>query len=193
MATDPFIHHLGLCESESVGSGTRVWAFAHVLPGAVVGKDCNICDGAFIESGVVIGNRVTVKNGVMIFAGARVGDDVFLGPGVVFTNDLYPRSRYREGIDHLRGIEVKRGATIGANATIVCGYQIGEFSFVGAGAVVAADVPAYALMLGNPARQTGWVCRCGHRLDDRYTCLNCGNAYRLEGEALTNKDAGEPS
>ena len=188
-----FIHQFGLCESEDVGSGTRIWAFAHVLAGAVVGKDCNICDGAFVEGDVVVGNRVTVKNDVMLFAGAKVGDDVFLGPGVVFTNDLNPRSRLREGTDHLLAVEVEQGATIGANATIICGNNIGAFAFIGAGAVVTSGVPAHAIMIGNPARQDGWACRCGHRLDDQIACPECGSTYRLDGESLVAVEPANPA
>ncbi len=192
MSSDVFIHRLGLCESESVGSGTRIWAFAHVLSGAVVGRDCNICDGAYIEADVVVGDRVTVKNGVMLFNGARIGDDVFLGPGVVFTNDLNPRSRLRDGDEHLLGTEVHRGATVGANTTIISGNTVGEFSFIGAGSVVTSDVLAHAFMLGSPARQVGWACRCGHRLDDRFVCPDCGNRYRRDGDSLALDDA-DPS
>ncbi|HNF84427.1 MAG TPA: acyltransferase [Solirubrobacterales bacterium] len=188
-----FVHPSGLCESESVGSGTRIWAFAHVLEGAVVGKDCNVCDGAYIESDVVIGDRVTIKNGVMLFDGARIGDDVFLGPGVVFTNDLNPRSRLRDGTDHLLAIEVKRGATVGANATVICGTVLGEYSFIGAGAVVTSNVPAHALMLGTPARRVGWACRCGHRLDEKLVCQDCGHRYRQDGDSLITLDAVNPS
>lgn len=193
MDNEIYIHQSGLCESESVGSGTRIWAFAHVLAGAVIGTDCNICDGAYIESGVVIGDRVTVKNGVMLFAGARVDDDVFLGPGVVFTNDPNPRSGFRDGTGHLLGTEVGQGATIGANATIVCGNVIGANSFIGAGAVVTSDAPPHAFMLGNPARQIGWACRCGHHLSDLLLCPDCGNSYRLDEESLVALDTVDPA
>jgi acetyltransferase-like isoleucine patch superfamily enzyme len=193
MESDTFIHPLGLCESESVGSGTRVWAFAHVLDGAVIGRDCNICDGAYIESGVIVGDRVTVKNGVMLFAGARVADDVFLGPGVVFTNDLNPRSRLRNGTGHLLQIEIGVGATVGANSTIVCGNAVGAYAFIGAGSVLTSDVPAHAFMLGAPARQVGWACRCGHRLDEHLVCPDCGTRYRLDGDSLVALDSVDPS
>lgn len=184
MKSEIFVHERGLCESENVGSGTRVWAFAHVLANAVVGRDCNICDGAYIEGDVVIGDRVTVKNGVMLFAGARIGDDVFLGPGVVFTNDPNPRSGLRSGTDHLLATEVENGATIGANSTVICGNSIGAFSFIGAGSVVTSEVPAHAFMLGNPARQTGWACRCGHRLSELLVCPDCGTNYRRDGQSI---------
>ena len=173
-----FVHERGLCESVDVGAGTRVWAFAHVLPGAQVGRDCNVGDGAFIEGGARLGDRVTVKNAVLVWAGVDVGDDVFLGPAMVFTNDLWPRAHDRKSPDRLLGTRVGTGATIGANATIICGTTIGDHAFVGAGAVVAADVAAHALVVGNPARRVGWVCRCAGRLDDDLAC-GCGSRYRL--------------
>lgn len=156
-----YVHKFALCESTEVGAGTRVWAWAHVMAGATVGADCNIGDHAFIENGACLGDRVTVKNGVMVWDGVTVDDDVFLGPGVVFTNDLRPRV----GIDNeVAPTHVKRGATIGANATVVCGTIIGQYAFVAAGAVVTKDVAAYTLVAGNPARWVGRVCRCGRRL-----------------------------
>jgi UDP-2-acetamido-3-amino-2,3-dideoxy-glucuronate N-acetyltransferase len=160
-----FVHPKGLCESEEVGEGTRIWAFAHVLPGAVVGKDCNVCDHAFVEGGARIGDRVTVKNAVLVFDGVTVEDDVFLGPNVVFTNDLRPRAHVKKGRDGLLPTLVRRGATLGAGVTVVCGTTIGEHAFVAAGAVVTRDVPDGALMVGNPARQAGRVCPCGHQLE----------------------------
>lgn len=162
---DVFVHPAGLCESDAVGPRTRVWAFAHILPGAVVGADCNICDHAFIEGGARLGDGVTVKNGVLVWAGVTVEDHVFLGPGVVFTNDLRPRAEIKKPVEQLIATTVRRGATLGANATVVCGTEIGEYAFVAAGAVVTRDVPAQALVAGNPASVIGWVCRCGERLD----------------------------
>lgn len=171
-----FIHPHALCESESVGAGTRVWAFAHVMQGAVVGQKCNICDHAFIESGAVVGNGVTVKNNVLLWDGVTVEDEVFLGPNVVFTNDPNPRSAIKKGSDQLSKTLVKRGATIGANSTVVCGIAIGEHSFVGAGSVVTSDVDSFALVFGNPARRRGWMCVCGRRLDATLHCT-CGRTY----------------
>jgi UDP-2-acetamido-3-amino-2,3-dideoxy-glucuronate N-acetyltransferase len=165
-----FVHPQALCESRDVGPGTRVWAFAHVMPGARVGADCNICGHAFVESGAWVGDRVTVKNGVLVWEGVTIEDDVFLGPAVVFTNDLRPRAHVkRSGADLLPTL-VRRGATLGANATVVCGVTIGSHAFVAAGAVVTRDVPDFAFVAGNPAIQRGWVCWCGERLGEDSTC-----------------------
>jgi UDP-2-acetamido-3-amino-2,3-dideoxy-glucuronate N-acetyltransferase len=178
-----FVHPQGLCESEDVGAGTRVWAFAHVLPGAVVGQDCNIGDGAFVEGGARLGDRVTVKNGVLVWDGVTVEDDVFLGPAVVFTNDLTPRAHVKKGHAEFVPTVVRRGATLGANSTIVCGVTVGRHAFVAAGAVVIESVPDHALVAGNPARQKGWVCECGLRVPESLAC-SCGRSYRLNDGAL---------
>jgi UDP-2-acetamido-3-amino-2,3-dideoxy-glucuronate N-acetyltransferase len=150
-----FIHPQALCESDSIGDGTRVWAFAHVLPGAVIGADCNICDGVFVENDVVVGDRVTVKCGVQLWDGVRLEDDVFVGPNATFTNDLHPRSR--QHLDEHPQTVVGTGASIGANATILPGIRIGRRAMVGAGAVVTKDVPPNAVVVGNPARITGYA------------------------------------
>jgi acetyltransferase-like isoleucine patch superfamily enzyme len=176
-----FVHPKGLCESDRVGPRTRIWAFAHVLPGAQVGADCNVGDHAFIEGGAKLGDRVTVKNAVLVWDRVTVEDEVFLGPNMVFTNDLAPRVGFRKSPDELLPTLVRRGATIGANATVVCGVTVGPHAFVAAGAVVVRDVPAHALVVGNPARRAGWVCVCGQRLDEGLACA-CGRRYRLEGE-----------
>jgi UDP-2-acetamido-3-amino-2,3-dideoxy-glucuronate N-acetyltransferase len=172
-----FVHPQGLCETDEVGPRTRVWAFAHVLPGAVVGADCNVCDHAYIEGGARIGDRVTVKNRVLVFDGVTVEDDAFLGPAVVFTNDFVPRAHVKKGPDEFLPTIVRTGASIGANATIVCGTTIGAHALVGAGAVVTRDVPAHAVVVGNPARAIGWVCRCGGRLGNDLVCPACGSAF----------------
>jgi acetyltransferase-like isoleucine patch superfamily enzyme len=179
-----FVHHAGLCETEHIGPRTRIWAFAHVMRGARVGSDCNVCDHTFIESGAIIGNGVTVKNNVLIWDRVVIEDDAFIGPSVVFTNDLSPRAPVRKSTSELLSTRVRRGATIGANATIVCGVIIGEFAFVGAGSVVTRDVQAYALVVGNPARRVGWSCECGKRLRDNLNC-ECGRRYRsVDDQAL---------
>jgi acetyltransferase-like isoleucine patch superfamily enzyme len=187
---DVFVHPHGLCESDSVGAGTRIWAFAHVLPGAVVGRDCNICDGAYVEWGAVVGNRVTIKNQVLIFEGVTVEDDVFLGPGVIFTNDMRPRAAIKRSGDALLPTLVRQGATLGAGVVVVCGHTIGRNAFVGAGAVVATDVPDHAFMVGNPARQRGWACACGDRLADDLSC-GCGRAYQTTETGLVELIATE--
>jgi acetyltransferase-like isoleucine patch superfamily enzyme len=179
---DHFVHERGLCESDDVGAGTRVWAFAHVMAGASVGRDCNICGHSFVESGARIGDRVVVKNGVQIWDGVTLADDVFVGPNATFTNDLRPRAaRPREEV-RVVPTRVDAGASLGANATIRCGVTIGAAAFVGAGALVTHDVPAHALMLGSPARRVGWVCTCGDDLGDDLACA-CGRRYRLVDES----------
>lgn len=159
-----------------MGEGTRVWAFAHVMDGAVVGAGCNIGDHAFVEAGAVLGDRVTVKNGVSVWDGVTVGDDAFLGPNAAFTNDLFPRNAGPRGGTEFVPVATRigMGASIGANATIVCGTTIGDYATVGAGSVVIADVPAHALVVGNPSRRIGWVCRCGQRLPEALVCGSCG-------------------
>ena len=149
-----FLHGQGICESANIGAGTRIWAFAHVLPGAVIGRDCNICDHVFIENDVVVGDRVTVKSGVQLWDGVRLGNDVFVGPNATFTNDKYPRSR--QWPDTFPQTRVGEGASIGANATILPGVTIGRGALVGAGAVVTKDVPPNAVVYGNPARIRGY-------------------------------------
>jgi UDP-2-acetamido-3-amino-2,3-dideoxy-glucuronate N-acetyltransferase len=150
-----YVHPQGLCESPHIGEGTRVWAFAHVLPGARIGRECNICDHVFIENDVVIGDRVTVKCGVQLWDGVRIEDDAFIGPNATFANDPFPRSR--QWPERFATTLVSREASIGANATILPGVTIGRGAMVGAGAVVTRDVPPYAIVVGNPARITGYA------------------------------------
>jgi UDP-2-acetamido-3-amino-2,3-dideoxy-glucuronate N-acetyltransferase len=177
-----FVHERALCESDEIGARTRVWAFAHVMKGAVVGSDCNVCDHAFIESGARLGNHVTVKNCVLIWDKVTVEDDVFLGPNMVFTNDMNPRVAFKKPPERFLPTVVKRGASIGANATIVCGVTIGENAFVGAGSVVIRDVAPYAMVVGNPARAIGWMCACGEKLPRNLAC-SCGRHYRATEES----------
>lgn len=183
-----FVHPQALVESKTIGKGTRVWAFAHVMPGAVIGEGCNLGDHSFVESGARVGNNVTVKNGAAIWEGVDIHDNVFIGPNAVFTNDLNPRSprfapvatRYQTK-GWLSTTVVEEGASIGANATIRCGVRIGRLAMIGAGAVVTKDVPAHALVLGVPGVVVGHVCECGQKL--RFTrlkarCGTCGKNYR---------------
>lgn len=150
-----FVHPKGLCESKSVGEATRIWAFAHVLAGARIGSDCNVCDHVFIEDGAVVGDRVTIKCGVQLWDGVTLEDDVFIGPNVTFCNDPFPRSKQRP--EKFTPTRVCAGASIGSNATILPGLTIGRRAMVGAGAVVTQSVPAFAIVVGNPARVTGYV------------------------------------
>jgi acetyltransferase-like isoleucine patch superfamily enzyme len=179
MPLDPsvFVHEKALCESDDVGPRTRVWAFAHIMKGAHVGADCNVGDHAFIESGARIGDRVTVKNCVLVWDKVTIEDEVFVGPNAVFTNDRVPRVAFKNPPESFLPTLVRRGASIGANATIVCGVTIGEQAFVGAGSVVTRDVPAYALVVGSPARSIGWMCACGAKLGTDLHCA-CGRRYR---------------
>jgi UDP-2-acetamido-3-amino-2,3-dideoxy-glucuronate N-acetyltransferase len=166
-------------EGVSIGAGTRVWAFAHILSGAIIGADCNICDHTFIEGEVRVGSRVTVKCGVSLWNGLILEDDVFVGPGAVFTNDKRPRSRnYPKAFLQSR---LREGCSIGAGCVILPGLTIGRWAMIGAGAVVTHDVPDYAVVYGNPARVHGWTCRCGEKLgpmDSKLVC-SCGLAYQL--------------
>mgnify|MGYP000428947111 CR=1 FL=1 len=183
MARDPsvFVHERALCETETIGARTRVWAFAHVMKNAVVGSDCNIGDHAFIESGARVGNHVIVKNAVLIWDKVTIEDEVFLGPNMVFTNDFIPRVAFKNPPEAFLPTLVRRGSSIGANATIVCGVTLGEQCFVGAGSVVIRNVPAYAMVAGNPARRIGWMCACGKKLPPGLAC-GCGRSYRLMDE-----------
>lgn len=159
-----FVHDKGLCESVQVGDGTRIWAFAHVLSGARLGSECNVCDGVFIENDVVVGDRVTIKCGVQLWDGLRVEDDVFIGPNATFTNDRFPRSRqYPHGFP---ATVLQKGASIGANATILPGLTIGAGAMIGAGAVVLKSVPANAIVVGNPARIVGYTDAAPTGVDD---------------------------
>jgi acetyltransferase-like isoleucine patch superfamily enzyme len=159
-----FAHPLALVESGEVGPGTRIWAFAHVMAGARVGANCNICDHAFIETGAKLGDNVTVKNGVAIWDRVTIEDNVFLGPNCVLTNDPNPRAYIKKSGAALTPTLIRANVTVGANATILCGTTIGRHAFIGAGAVVIRAVPDFALVVGNPARQIGWMCVCAEKL-----------------------------
>ena len=160
-----FVHPSSYIDEPSeIGEGTKIWHFCHVMPRARIGKRCNIGQNVFIASDVVIGDNVKIQNNVSVYTGVIIEDDAFLGPSMVFTNVINPRSHVLRRDEYLTTL-VKKGATIGANATVVCGVTLGEYAFIGAGAVVTHDVPDYALIYGNPARIQGWMCQCGIRLD----------------------------
>jgi acetyltransferase-like isoleucine patch superfamily enzyme len=183
---DVYVHPKGINESDQVGEGTRIWAFAHVMKGAVIGEHCNIGETSFVETGAVLGNHVTVKNGVSVWDRVTAEDYVFLGPNAVLTNDPLPRSHpdYKGHPEKWLPILIREGATVGANATIVCGHTLGRWCFVGAGSVVTRDVPAHGLVVGNPARLIGWVCRCARRLPEDLACTECGRSFRKTDDGL---------
>lgn len=180
--SDTLIHPTAVIdEGCTIGEGTRIWHFSHVMHGARVGKSCNIGQNVVISPGAIVGDRVKIQNNVSVYTGVTVEDDAFLGPSCVFTNVINPRS-FISRKDEFRPTIVRRGASIGANATIVCGNEIGEYAMIGAGAVVTKDVPPYSLWVGNPARQAGWVSRAGHKLDfnnGMAVCPETGAHYRL--------------
>ncbi|MFD1359105.1 acyltransferase [Fictibacillus halophilus] len=172
-----FIHQHAIVETSKIGENTKVWAFSHILPEAMIGQDCNVNDHTFIENDVVIGDRVTIKSGVYIWDGVRINDDVFIGPNVTFTNDLVPRSKqYPE-----KFIEtvIEKGASIGANATIIAGNKIGKYAMVGAGSVVTKNIPNNTLWFGNPCNFKSYICNCGQKLTENLTCPNCTKQFVL--------------
>jgi len=189
-----YVHPKALVETERIGEGTRIWAFAHVMSGVTLGSNCNVGDHSFIEDGVSIADNVTIKNGNCIWKGVCLEEGVFVGPRVFFTNDLYPRSGRMASVgaryDDESWIEstvVCRGASLGAGSVIIAGNTIGEYAMVAAGAVVTHDVAPYALVLGNPARIRGWVCRCGLKLafgEGLAVCDTCGSRYRQNEEGV---------
>ena len=189
---DYFVHESSYVDDGAViGKGTKIWHFAHVMPGAVIGERCNLGQNVVVMPGTKIGTNVKIQNNVSIYEGVELEDDVFCGPSCVFTNVLNPRSHVSRKHEYRRTL-VKRGASIGANATIVCGSTIGEYALIGAGAVIRGDVPAHALMVGVPGRRIGWVCQCGVRLrlvDGRGRCGECGTAYREVGGILRPVDS----
>lgn len=170
-------------EGCKIGKGTRIWHFSHIMPSCIIGENCNLGQNVVVSPEVVLGNNVKVQNNVSIYTGVICEDDVFLGPSMVFTNVINPRSAINRRGSYLKTV-VKKGATIGANATIVCGHDIGEYAFIGAGAVVTKDIPAYALVTGNPARQTGWMSEYGHKLkfnrEGIAVCPESGEQYELK-------------
>ena len=193
MQPDWFAHPSAVVEAPSrIGAGTRIWHFAHVMADSTIGSNCVLGQNVVIAPGVRIGNGVKIQNNVSVYTGVELDDDVFCGPSVVFTNVINPRSHIERKHAFLRTL-VRRGATLGANSTIVCGVTLGRWCFVGAGAVVTRDVPDFALVHGNPARLRGWVCRCGVSLpivarapaSERTACLDCGEGYLRTGTGLS--------
>lgn len=186
-AAEPFVHESAYVDpGASIGAGTKVWHFCHVMPGAVIGRDCVLGQNVVVMNGAKIGNNVKIQNNVSVYEGVEIEDDAFCGPSMVFTNVINPRSAVSRKHEYRRTL-VRKGATIGANATIVCGVTLGRYAFIGAGAVVTRDVPAYALMTGVPARRTGWVCECGVKLDEEIIeiiCPACGKTYGEKGHVL---------
>lgn len=174
-------------EGCQIGEGTKIWHFSHIMSNCIIGERCNIGQNVVVSPEVVLGKNCKVQNNVSIYTGVICEDDVFLGPSMVFTNVINPRSGVNRRGEYMRTV-VRKGASIGANATIVCGHDIGEFAFIGAGAVVTKEVPAYALVVGNPARQTGWMSEFGHRLrfgdDNTAVCPESGETYILENNKV---------
>lgn len=196
-SAEVFVHEKAMCESDTVGAGTRIWAHAHVMKGAVVGEGCNIGEGSFVETGAVLGNHCTVKNGVSVWDKVVCEDYVFLGPDSCFTNDFLPRAAFKKDpATEFRATRIREGASIGANATIVCGVTIGCHAMVGAGAVVTRDVPDFGLVIGSPAKSLGWVGRYGARLQfDEFgqaRCEKTGDVYRLKDGVVTIETLGIP-
>lgn len=168
----------------NIGKGTKIWHFCHILEGSTIGKDCKIGQNVVIGPDAIVGDNVKIQNNVSVYKGVVLEDDVFCGPSCVFTNVFNPRSAVPR-MDEIRPTLVKKGASIGANATIICGHVIGKNAFIGAGAVVTKDVPAYAIIYGNPAKQHGWMCECGEKLDfksGRARCAACGKIFKKTGK-----------
>jgi UDP-2-acetamido-3-amino-2,3-dideoxy-glucuronate N-acetyltransferase len=194
--TDDQVHDTARVDpGAEIGAGTRIWHFSHVMAGARIGRDCILAQNVFVAGGAVIGDGVKIQNNVSIYDGVTLEDGVFCGPSVVFTNVVTPRSHVSRR-HAFATTTVRRGATLGANSTLLCGIEIGRYAFVGAGAVVTRDVPAYALVVGNPARHVGWACACGERLGSRrgpdgapaertLRCAACGAAYRAGADGAT--------
>lgn len=179
------IHETAIVDDGArIGAGSHIWHWVHVCGGAVIGEGCSLGQNVFVGNRVRIGNNVRIQNNVSVYDNVTLEDDVFCGPSMVFTNVINPRAHVSRK-DEYRDTLVRRGATIGANATIVCGVTLGAFCFIGAGAVVTRDVPDHALMAGNPARQRGWMCACGVRLDDGLRCADCGAAYAMKAGRLS--------
>lgn len=184
-----FVHSTSIIdEGVAIGDRTKIWHFSHIQTGAQIGKGCSLGQNVNVSNNVVIGDFCKIQNNVSIFEGVELEQYVFCGPSCVFTNDLTPRSRYPKNHKYKRTL-IKHDATLGANCTIICGHTIGEYAMIAAGAVVTKDVPAHALMAGTPARQIGWVCKCGQRLNRQFECLVCKTQYfQKEDNNISEKD-----
>jgi UDP-2-acetamido-3-amino-2,3-dideoxy-glucuronate N-acetyltransferase len=173
-------------DGANIGSGTKIWHFSHIMPGAIIGSNCSIGQNVNVGGKAVLGNGVKVQNNISIYDDVIIEDDVFCGPSMVFTNVNNPRAFIERKHEYLRTL-VRKGASIGANATVVCGVTLGEYCFVGAGSVVTKDVPAHAMVYGSPARVRAWVCACGIKLDERLSCKACGKRYEKNESGLVEK------
>lgn len=180
MSTPDWFAHPTACidDGAKIGDGCKIWHFCHIMSGTVLGRNCNIGQNVLLGPDVKIGDGCKIQNNVCVYKGVTLEDDVFCGPSMVFTNVFNPRAHIRR-MDELRPTLVKKGASIGANATIVCGVTIGRYAMIGAGAVVTHDVPDHALIYGNPARIGGWVCECGEKLDEEFVCQECKKSYPI--------------
>lgn len=189
MERDYFVHESSYVdENVTIGKGTKIWHFSHVQSGAVIGENCSLGQNVNISNNVVLGNGVKIQNNVSVYEGVTVGNDVFLGPSCVFTNDLTPRAKYPKGHENYKKTVVGDGASIGANATIVCGHSIGKSAMVAAGAVVCRDVDDYELVAGVPAKHMGYICACGKLFKDNFVCDKCNRKYRIKNEKLYEEE-----
>lgn len=186
-----FVHESSYIDDDVViGKNTKIWHFSHIQSGAVIGSDCSFGQNVNVSNYVRVGNHVKVQNNVSLYEGVELEDYVFCGPSMVFTNDLTPRAKYPKGSIGYKKTIVRKGATIGANATVVCGHELGAWCMIAAGAVVTKDVPSHALMAGVPAKQTGWVCECGQVLNEKLLCPACGRKYEVNNNRMTKICSG---
>ncbi len=182
-----FVHESSYIDDDVViGDGTKIWHFCHVQSGAVIGKDCSLGQNVNISNRVIIGDRVKIQNNVSVYEGVELEDGVFCGPSCVFTNDLTPRAEFPKGHENYKKTIVRHGASIGANATVVCGHEVGEYAMIAAGAVVTKNVEPHALMAGVPAIRIGWVCKCGSVLTEELQCPVCGQSYENKLKRTSN-------